>query len=1850
MFGSILGSCLAELNGLNAVYLPEGVSVAVAREIVERANRGKDLGQTYAILVTPNGDSGGMSSSEALKYRQGRRLAVVVGRHPDLGSFESFDEILGLNYPDSAQKIASLQDVASHAVDEILAKASIDDSLAINSGKTTAILTECFSRAMAIHQNLREGTESWNAYWFTHMDEALHQMASLLQHLAPTGMLIDDFFQEYTHACFGFSRPRSEVSKRPSTKALVEAYKTYWSDQSTIQNTVQYLEHHPERVHAGRHPMEEVDWDSFDQTMAATDNLCIAFVRYSKSSPTLLEAFRVLTDEQFVNPMQSLDNEKQLTPTDAEGRHLGTGDEADPRGPYVVKSQVDVTGQWQDSEQLRVMIPTLARVLETETTGSSAQLVTKTAKTSWAGKLETDENGDLWAVGSIRREIGKTKAGPKPDPKRVKLEVFVPSNDQLSGRISDKASLEVHLVSPEHSGMWAIPVRKSTSLGRPDFSAFGPGSDENGGLAISLESTAMRYRYVVWAADLASPPQLEGQDLQLLHGRSDLYVGEEIPSPLSILEIGEHRFECRALESSQTSHSPIAAAILKTRPTRDPLDAETEQSLRGVYEAYAARGINDDGFVWALGHLVVPADRPMSLLPTENSAPAGILMSEEFSEIWAKVSDFSVPQNLIQSVAASEFRDALRNLDIAGRLGTRQLDEETVFTTIPSKTSWRDLWESDKSSLERYLNAYSELVSEARRLGNAAGLFWATYPLSISIWKTEDTATLSAVLLSPLHPLRLAWLAGVESTLWNSTLSEELAGTVEGWKFPLIGPPASEGGHLVAVPLEAGQDQVFLGWSMLVRASIEEARPLTAPERAGNAAVPGTAVSGLNATAVSAALRSYRQMNPHISTMTIDLAATTQTNRLHEVDEAVLEEVYRWTTQSRQSLIGGARIWDSTKRVGEPPRELMSRLIRSTDGVPLTWARYAPDSADMKPCNIRILQDAGVRVKVASKTKAPRLGAIGRVPLRRFEAPASVLVQSQSSVSSPTFVEELGWEPFTRAVLECERGTGGTAIISTKLFHAAVVNDTADWTVSGESLMSPSAIASSVQNVNGATRMLWEWRPPFLDAAKGIPALERRPFVSIARIPHGFKAQLRSLLSRARGYEADDEQVERLLGKLGARGVGLSAMLSMGGTHAAGALGFFLVFALMEQQQNQNGSTYVLPVDACDSFLRALAGGAKAAETMRRADILLLKIEENAITLSPIEIKFYGLASEFPQGNLPAESDAALNEPLEQVRTTAALLEAVAETWSRIASFNETADKQLWANGITALAEAAVRLQPDASENSEILAKSLGNLADGKSAIRIGQPIIAFFKHGAKTNDGSPYRVSLGIETPGSSASQFGLLSANSSAAFQAVEDTESDLVRDWNSMVKWAHDDAYLTIPPVLKDYSWNEDESNQTGNENRPNTQPECSPDNIDHTPPEKQLDEASQEKHPDDSLGNSRSGLALESSANKNPLFINGIRGEGVRFPVGQVLGATSERFATFWPGNTDLNQMNVGIVGDLGTGKTQLMKSLIYQLRLGASETQETPLSMLVFDYKRDFQEKDFLQAVGGQVLRVNNIPVNFFELREGFTPIAANQRTNEFIDVIDKIYGGIGPVQKYKLSQVIMDLYKEDQVQAPTIGRVLARYMQEDEKPDSVTSILSKFVNAEVFSEDQSSLVSFSEIMRNNVLVVALNDFGTDDAGKNALVVMFLNLYYDYMLNSQKWPFVGEKPQLRRLNSFLLVDEAVNIMKYKFPVLMNLLLQGREFGFGVMLASQYLSHFKKDQENYGEPLLTWFIHKVKNVTDKELQQVGLGGQNTNLAQRIANLGKHQSIYRSLEFDGYLIEDIPFFKLIAGKEIQ
>jgi len=772
---------------------------------------------------------------------------------------------------------------------------------------------------------------------------------------------------------------------------------------------------------------------------------------------------------------------------------------------------------------------------------------------------------------------------------------------------------------------------------------------------------------------------------------------------------------------------------------------------------------------------------------------------------------------------------------------------------------------------------------------------------------------------------------------------------------------------------------------------------------------------------------------------------------------------------------------------------------------------------------------------------------------------------------------------FSKALSFFEGGTR-SPIIRTGLDGGELEANTTSWTVSAESLITPVALTELLSRRPGSgPQMLWEWHPPFLDvpsAEGGADILEARPYVSIAKVGTRAKAKISSRLGRAMGRPPTSDEIDKVLSVLGQQGIGLSSLVLIGDKHQAGAIGFYTVLELMKSIRVEGVETLIMPLDASNHFLGALAGNPNLAKK-KLADLLVIQISPGAVTFAPIEIKCYGLDRESVP-RLPTPGSRALSPALQQLAASVSLLTAVEENWADLQGGTVDADAVLQANAMAVFLEAAMRLSPSGIANHQASAELLERVVEGRVEVRTGKPVLAYL---CLTEDPDEIKA-------------------------EALLADELELGVGWHA--------EFLANPQVvMADLSEGEGPSI-----------------------------EAWKHLFEEDSRfsGHSRgdgdepgSGEGDEPGSGEG----DGVRDEGIRFPVGSLLESVRSGEASFWPSNTDLNQLNIGLVGDLGTGKTQLLQALIAKLRRGAAESQSTPISVLVIDYKGDFQKPSFLEAVGGEVLDPRGIPLDVFGISSPDAVDERVKRSASFIDVLKKIYGGIGPVQESNLEDAMDEAWDTIGV-SPTFEDVLDLYLVRSGGPDSASGIIRRFVRGRVFSSDPANFTSFEDLLDDKVVVLAVDKVPTPPPGPNALVAMFLNHYFDYMRTRTRWPYVGNDPQLRRLNSYLVVDEATNIMRYEFDALGDLLLQGREFGVGVALSSQYLSHFREGRFDYKEPLNTWFIHKVPNIRHQELNALGIPGATDAVARQIQLLGIHEAYYSSLGFEGRFIRGTPFFE--------
>lgn len=348
------------------------------------------------------------------------------------------------------------------------------------------------------------------------------------------------------------------------------------------------------------------------------------------------------------------------------------------------------------------------------------------------------------------------------------------------------------------------------------------------------------------------------------------------------------------------------------------------------------------------------------------------------------------------------------------------------------------------------------------------------------------------------------------------------------------------------------------------------------------------------------------------------------------------------------------------------------------------------------------------------------------------------------------------------------------------------------------------------------------------------------------------------------------------------------------------------------------------------------------------------------------------------------------------------------------------------------------------------------------------------------------------------------------------------------------------------------------------------------------------------------------------------------------------------AVIWRPNdtSQLFHTNTGIIGTMGTGKTQFTKSLITQLyRNQEHNVDGKELGILIFDYKGDYNESkpEFVEATNATILQPYHLPFNPLTLTQSkvFKPLLPIHTANAFKDTLAKIYN-LGAKQQDTLLQCIKETYLAYGInpsdkdswanEAPTFEQVYQRYANDEEikKNDSLAAAMNKLHEFEVFEGNPSKTKSLFELLQ-GVVVIDLSGFDADI--QSLIVAITLDLFYAQMqaAGSSKM-----ENGFRQLTKMILVDEADNFMSEGFPALKKILKEGREFGVGTILSTQFLKHFGNGEDDYSKYILTWIVHNVSDLKGSDVDFVfnteAKSQDSSTLFNQIKALKIHHSIIK------------------------
>ncbi len=1157
--------------------------------------------------------------------------------------------------------------------------------------------------------------------------------------------------------------------------------------------------------------------------------------------------------------------------------------------------------------------------------------------------------------------------------------------------------------------------------------------------------------------------------------------------------------------------------------------------------------------------------------------------------------------------------------------------------------------------VEGYVRSYLEWLEADPNVA-------AWIDISILTEFESDGATLVpepyAILVSPLHPIRFAWHCLAQRTLFQAArkLPCPAASILDPDVIPdsIVLPLITASGDIKGRPflsVECSSDY----WSVLWNSERLDRLPRLADkapfDRELGILVGGVA-SGFSVSQVHRALGDVSSML--VAKPVLNVSVTSAAGHNNACNEGLVswcrkafgasDEPVTQLTSLGPRLI---QILDGREDIARPDDAEISNLAEDT-GNSVRW--YGTGDTGIRP-DLGIIAQLETSSAGCDNTKIGSpigFGGLIRHRIRQQLKAGSGAFLSETRTGYPTPPSGDGLADKTIAAIVRLENLGPSKIgytfaPSVNAIRKVLTEAKADYAAVSSSAIDPACFLGGW--LEGT--YLWDYDLPSYSSRAG----DSNGYYLLSGIKDLDRETLKAVLCRLPGCEEmDDPRLDEAILEVARRGIPTVRGLSSGHSGASGDLGLFVASRILQDEFRINQQTaqgllptlfeaesetqllIVIPIDPFKGYLDDLTVAVGKASN-QRPDLIIVGVRLSdsrvSMKLTAVEVKYRSAKEPMPI--------VACQEALNQAKSLSDLL---GEIKKRSLDPELSMWRLAFQHLLTSMIGFGFRVYSQQSHIAKLGAKWSGYHARVVEAIMSDEMALEIDMHGRLiVIDGS---TSSGPRDSDGDGFKETIVLSHSDAASVVKDDTPAIYAAVKAGLGDWGMFPAVLA--PTEPTESLRPKETPASTADGAANTPAIASAVGSD-TEPTKSAECAQPASPHGDQLGEKKPQAVA-------PVGSGGVSHSGeVRLGVEVLIGETVDGFRPETRhvnlSDTRLNQLNVGVVGDLGTGKTQLLKSLVYQIAKSGTDNQGVTPRVLIFDYKKDYSSEDFVKAVGAKVVKPYHLPLNLFDVAgagESMTPWL--DRFKFFSDVLDKIYTGIGPVQRQQLKRAVREAYENCKLlgRQPTIYDVHSNYQALlGNKSDAPLSIIDDLVDMEIFSREPIAGDGFDKFL-DGIVIISLDALGQDDKSKNMLVAIMLNMFYEHMLRIPKRSYIGANPQLRVVDSFLLVDEADNIMRYEFDVLRKVLLQGREFGVGVILASQYLKHFKAGATDYREPLLTWFIHKVPNVTPQELGALGLSGETSPMAERIKSLAVHECLFKTFDVSGEIVKGLPFFSFL------
>ncbi len=288
-------------------------------------------------------------------------------------------------------------------------------------------------------------------------------------------------------------------------------------------------------------------------------------------------------------------------------------------------------------------------------------------------------------------------------------------------------------------------------------------------------------------------------------------------------------------------------------------------------------------------------------------------------------------------------------------------------------------------------------------------------------------------------------------------------------------------------------------------------------------------------------------------------------------------------------------------------------------------------------------------------------------------------------------------------------------------------------------------------------------------------------------------------------------------------------------------------------------------------------------------------------------------------------------------------------------------------------------------------------------------------------------------------------------------------------------------------------------------------------------------------------------------------------------------------------TEYTSRHFGIAGTTGSGKTQLVFDLIYQI----SKQTNNELSFTFFDFKgTDTKEKldTFLSSTNSNFIDVKH--QNGFP----FSPLKNYDLSNQnyiesFASDLRTFFKSIGQVQSASLVREIKDYYYENNA-SPTLDELLENILEKNKgKFDTTTSVIQQLINSGIYDESKTY-----SIFNQNTYISMPSEVTKEI--KQFVTFNLLKYMYDKIKKSGDSLVTNN---IKSLKHVIVIDEAQNFLQHKNarPVIESMLRELRSMGVIIILIAQETQDFIYNDFNFMSQIQFPICANVKDKSPKRI---------------------------------------------------